>query len=754
MTHIKIILLAVTAMLINPLNSQIPLLNSNPSATGKVIYLDFDGQKVSGTAWNGGNLINAAPSTASAANILQIWKRVSEDYRPFDVNVTTDSTKFNNAFPNRRIRVIFTPTSSWFGQAGGVAYLNSFTWGGTPGTPCWVFENQLGYSPKNMSEAASHEVGHTLSLRHQSTYNSSCGKINEYHPGLGTGVTSWAPIMGVGYSKNVTIWHNGPNAVSCTNIQFDHGSGNPGITGLSFLSFLPDDIGNTFASAKIMNLNNLTTLDSGIITQPTDIDAFRFTICNNRYVTFSVKPFALDTINYSGANLDIRLHIYDASNNLLALDTTLTRLHAIRGLNLTPGSYYFTVDGGRSANYSDYGSLGKYYVSIRATNPPLLTNSILTTSFCAGQNVMLNASSVGAPLSWQWSVSTPSATTNYTAQNPSVILTAGINTISLITSNSTATSCPFTQTVNVGSAPVINISGAQNIACPGYTTTLMASGALTYTWWPGGNNGSSNVVSPNVNTTYTVRGSNGSCASDAVATLTVSPPFNVSVAASSSALCNGETLTLTASGAASYTFQPGIIVGNPVTFNPLANTSYVVYGSVGSCVKSTSLFVTVVPQPTINATVSEDFVCLGGDVIITSAGAAGYTIEPGGYTGKSVTVSPLGSIEYTVTGATGVCSDETTLFVTVGICDVGITEETLRQPLIFPNPAYDQLSVKFHDNTVSMSILNTTGALIQDVEVKDLTEIIIHTGELPRGVYFIKVGYKDSGFVYQRIVLQ
>jgi hypothetical protein len=189
---------------------QVPILNSVPSITDKVIYLDFDGHVASGTGWNNGNTVNALASTISNANKILVWKRVSEDYRPFDVNVTTDSTRFNNAVPNKRIRVVVTPTSSWYGSAGGVAFVGSFAWGGSPGTPCWVFENQLGYNSKSIAEAAAHEVGHTLSLRHQSTYNSACTKTNEYNPGLGSGVTSWAPIMGVGYSKNVTIWHTYP----------------------------------------------------------------------------------------------------------------------------------------------------------------------------------------------------------------------------------------------------------------------------------------------------------------------------------------------------------------------------------------------------------------------------------------------------------------------------------------------------------------------------------------------------------------
>ena len=82
---------------------QLPILNSSPAISNKVIYLDFDGQKVIGTSWNSGNLINALPSTKNANDIITIWKRISEDYRPFDVNVTTDSMRFNNAAPNKRI---------------------------------------------------------------------------------------------------------------------------------------------------------------------------------------------------------------------------------------------------------------------------------------------------------------------------------------------------------------------------------------------------------------------------------------------------------------------------------------------------------------------------------------------------------------------------------------------------------------------------------------------------------------------------
>ena len=57
------------------------------------------------------SICEAAPLTD--AQILEIFNRVSEDYRPFNVNITTDSVKFLAAPLTQRIRVIVTPTSSW-----------------------------------------------------------------------------------------------------------------------------------------------------------------------------------------------------------------------------------------------------------------------------------------------------------------------------------------------------------------------------------------------------------------------------------------------------------------------------------------------------------------------------------------------------------------------------------------------------------------------------------------------------------------
>ncbi len=198
--------------------AQVPAMSSYPSASA-VLFLDFDGHTVNGTAWNAAGPIVCAPATLDNNQITTIFNRIAEDYRPFDINVTTDSTKYLAAPIDKRMRVVLTVSSSWYGSAGGVAFVGSFTWGDN--TPCFVFTALLNNNVKNIAEAAAHEAGHTFGLYHQATYDANCNKLSDYNYGQGTGEIGWAPIMGVGYYQNFTLWNNGPNSYGCTNIQSD-----------------------------------------------------------------------------------------------------------------------------------------------------------------------------------------------------------------------------------------------------------------------------------------------------------------------------------------------------------------------------------------------------------------------------------------------------------------------------------------------------------------------------------------------------
>ncbi len=313
---------------------------------GSVILLDFDGQKISGTSWNWNGDIIAAPANLTAAQIEEIFQRVANDYSPFNITVTTDEAVYSAANVSKRTRVVITESWEWFGQSGGVAYVNSFTWGND--TPCFVFSSLLNYGTKYIAEAASHEAGHTIGLYHQSLYDASGVKISEYNKGQGTGETGWAPIMGVGYYQNLTLWHNGPNSNGATSYQDDVAIIKNAV------SVKTDDYTNSPSGAASL----VTSLD-GVINNNTDADFFSVDISSSK--TISVVPFNLG-VNNSGANLDLVLKIYNSQGALIATIDDASILSETTTLNA--GKYYISVNTTANQYADKYGMIGRYSINV------------------------------------------------------------------------------------------------------------------------------------------------------------------------------------------------------------------------------------------------------------------------------------------------------------------------------------------------------------------------------------------------------
>lgn len=168
---------------------QTVMLHSRPGAK-RVIHLDFDGQSVSGTAWNnsyGIAGINAqafdldgAPATFSSTEldrIQAIWQRVAEDYAPFDVNVTTEEPPADVITCSSGTDLVFGTrvviTRNWTKLTaspcgcGGFTYVAVYDDYGDTYKPAWVFFDNLGSgNEKYVAEAISHEAGHNLGLSH------------------------------------------------------------------------------------------------------------------------------------------------------------------------------------------------------------------------------------------------------------------------------------------------------------------------------------------------------------------------------------------------------------------------------------------------------------------------------------------------------------------------------------------------------------------------------------------------------------
>lgn len=332
--------------------AQVPVLSSYPSASA-VLFLDFDGQTVDNTAWNYAGPIVCNPSNLDATQITSIFNRVAEDYRPFNINITTDSTKYFAAPAAMRMRVILTTSWEWYGAAGGVSFVGSFTWGDD--TPAFVFTGQLGYNVKYISEAASHEAGHSLGLYHQANWDNNCVKISDYHYGVGAGEIGWAPIMGVGYYKNLTLWNNGATPSGCSAYQNDLSV----ITGSNGFSFRADEYASTFAGATNAPFVNNQFTVNGVITQSTDQDMIKFTLPGAGNFVLNAVPYNVGSSN-EASDLDMQVSLYNSAQTLLNVYNPGTLLNSVIDTVLNAGTYYLKIEGKGNMYAPNYASLGSY----------------------------------------------------------------------------------------------------------------------------------------------------------------------------------------------------------------------------------------------------------------------------------------------------------------------------------------------------------------------------------------------------------
>ncbi|GAB4092671.1 zinc metalloprotease [Flaviaesturariibacter terrae] len=359
----RFLLLLLTTLTATVAGAQTPpAWNSYPQAAS-TIFLDFDGHTVSGTQWNVSGPIVCGPANITAAQQTEIFNRISEDYRPFNINITTDSTRYWSAPPKQRMRVIFTVTNGWYGSsAGGVSYINSFSWGDN--TPCFVFTALLNYNTKWLAEAGAHEAGHTFGLRHQAAYNSSCVKLTDYNQGTGSGEIGWAPIMGVGYYRNMTTWNLGPNNLGCSTSQSDVDIITKTANGVTFRA---DDVPDTRELARSAGFGQ--TFDvQGVIEKRSDIDMFRFTLGSASHFRLDAVPFNTGSDNL-GSDLDIVVKLLDADGNQLGVYNPEPLLSSVIDTLLPEGTYFLSVDGNGNQYAPEYGSLGSY--SLRGSSMPL-----------------------------------------------------------------------------------------------------------------------------------------------------------------------------------------------------------------------------------------------------------------------------------------------------------------------------------------------------------------------------------------------
>ncbi len=236
------------------------------------------------------------------------------------------------------------------------------------------------------------------------------------------------------------------------------------------------------------------------------------------------------------------------------------------------------------------------------------------------------------------------------AQNPTITnsTTASAGTYSVVAVNDLGCiSAPATTSVTINPAPNIGISVSPNaFVCTGTSVTLTATGAVSYSWSGGINNGVSFI--PGATTTYTVTGTGANGCTTAV-TQTINVLSNYNLVASSGAngsitpngtttLCSGANQLYAITPAGGYHILDVLVDG-------VSNAGAIAVGTYTFSNVTATHTITVTFAP--NCTAPLFTVCPGTQTSATSLGLCSNAVS---YT--SATSGTIPTVTYAFSGAT------------------------------------------------------------------------------------------------------
>ena len=558
----------------------------------------------------------------------------------------------------------------------------------------------------------------------------------------------------VGGTGNVpTLGYFGTPAASLTALQFATGQD------LNSINFAP-----VFNSSTDLHLVNSSVINAALnnsglalASVPNDYDLQVRSITTPDIGADEFTSVATCTAA-SGGTINPALYSYCTTNTVILnsnnMSTGLGTLYNWQ-VSSVPGGSYTNVAANSGTNLTYYSVLpnGTYYFVLKATCPSNTavaisneatvtigapTVAISPTNAVVCNNGTLTLVATGAP-SYTWSTN---------ANTYSISVTQTASTVYTVTGSS---ACGVsTATINVAiSNPTITAISSNTAVCLGQTATLTASGVNTYTW-DSGPTTSVIAVTPTASTNYTVSGTdlNGCTTNTTISVITNTLPV-LNVVQSSSAVCAGQSVNLTASGANTYTWNTSATTAS-ISVSPTVSTTYTVTGTnTLGCSNTTTQAVSVNPAPNVTAISSASVLCIGTTATLTASGAVSYTWNTLS-TSSVILVSPPATTAFIVTGtdANG-CSKSFTITQTVANC-TGLSEVTNGVVLsVYPNPTHGMLSIESPvdaEFTVTSLIGQTIkkGKLVTGKNNIDLNEFA-------NGLYLINVKIGDHNN-YIRII--
>jgi len=434
-----------------------------------------------------------------------------------------------------------------------------------------------------------------------------------------------------------------------------------------------------------------------------------------------------------------------------------------------PGTYVLTI---QDAN----GCTGSTVYNLATGITPTATIAAAgPTSFCSGSSVQLNANNyTGGTYLWSNGATTPSVTVN----------TSGTYAVTITSpSGCTATSNAITLNVLPAPAAAITVSGNTTI-CSNQSVSLAVSGTGNYLWT---NGLTTQSISPTTTGSYgvTVTGSNGCQTSVAPIAITVLTAPTAAISANGpTTFCAGGSVTLTATGGATYVWSNNQ-TGAQLT--PTTSGNYTVTATAANgCQDTESMSVTVNPLPANFIVASGPLTfCQGGSVTL-SAQAGNTVLWSNSNTSTSIEVSTAGTYSAQLTSPAGCSVSTNALTVVVNAPTASTLNETALDGYILNGILYTQSGTYVQittnaagcDSTITLNLTLTVGldesnvltfsvqpnptdaiftlvaseALYSNYVIQDAQGKVVATGNLTgtsttinidqvaRGIYFLKVG--------------
>lgn len=263
--------------------------------------------------------------------------------------------------------------------------------------------------------------------------------------------------------------------------------------------------------------------------------------------------------------------------------------NALSVMEYTAGNWIYVGSPGCTLSTADYTGLAidrhgrlyvgfedgskSYYASVVMfqhcnTGAPVITTSANgNDTVCPGTGPFLTATGAA---SYIWSTGDTTSATH-------PVLSGSNSVYTLYVTGIAANGCAASDSIKVythSKPPPVSVSGKDTI-CKGDTTTLSASGGLTY-YWNNGQTTSVVSVNPLVTTTYYVAGADADGCADTAFTKIIVNNGPALTFTGQDTVCKGDSTTLTVGGGFTYLWQPDSSTKNSITVTPSSTETFTV----------------------------------------------------------------------------------------------------------------------------------------------------------------------------------